>query len=70
MTHPLNDSWISESNFSTKNGGSPLDVAETLAVQLSHSILGAVGFIENIVVVVVVLRKRTLYLEFHQIGLS
>ena len=58
MTYPLNDSWITESNFSTKNGGSPLDVAETLAVQLSHSILGAVGFIENIVVVAVVLKKR------------
>ena len=63
MTDPVNDSWISnlstESNLSIKNDGSPFDTAKILAVQLSHSILGAVGFIENIVVVLVVLRKRT-----------
>ena len=58
MNDQANDSWKGKGNFSMKNGGSPFNDAEILAVQLSHSMLGAVGLIENVVVILAVLRKR------------
>ena len=58
MNDQANDSWKGKGNLSMKNGGSPFNDAEILAVQLSHCMLGAVGLIENVVVILAVLRKR------------
>ena len=47
MTDQANDSWKGKGYLSMKNGGSPFNDGEILAVQLSHSMLGAVGLIKS-----------------------
>lgn len=54
MIDLVNSSWKSQDNPNGKNGSSPFSAAEILTVQLSHSILGAIGFIENVGVALIV----------------
>ncbi len=62
MNDSVNSTWSGESSLEKTNGSSrfPFDAAEMLTIQLCHSFLGAAGFLENIGVIIVILRHRTM----------
>ena len=63
MNDLVSSSWKIQSNLTGKNNSSPFSAAEILTVQLSHSILGAIGFIENVGIVLVIFRNRITLLD-------
>jgi hypothetical protein len=62
----LNSSWGVKNHSEKTNGTlhSPFNPAEILTIQLCHGFLGVAGLIENVFIIIVILRLRKIMLDF------